>query len=353
MSAGILTRTTTAERRIADLLDRVGEVRPAHAERARRELDVSLAAMRSSAVGALAWESSCLTPTRYPVEVAFTSATDELRTAVDVIAPEDDRRTALDEAARIGRLFGSAGLDPETADLLRRHQHGLPLRFGAWLGSRHAAVSTAHKLYVEVDPDPARARELAEALAPEAWRALAGAGALRFIGIGLDDPHAVELYARPAHTDGDLLRVLCARAGMAELAGPLADAAVGTDGAGSGRNLAVSVASAADRVTAVAAFTSAHQRLRRDHRVREAVLAQARRDEWASADVYAAASLPLAEAVPLQRPFHTALSDVAVAGRPEIVHHVGMAPPPPGRPRRSEGSPASLTREQREQGEGS
>ncbi|WP_243077351.1 hypothetical protein [Microbacterium sp. SS28] len=347
MTAATLAPTATAERRILELLDRVGEVRPAPAERARVELDVSLARMRGSAVGGLAWESSCLTPTRYPVEFAVTSATDELRTVVDVLAPEDDRRTALDEADRIAQRFGSAGLAPETADALRRHQHGMRLRFGAWLGSRHAAAATTHKLYVEVDPDPERARRLLDTLAPEAWRVLGGAGPVRFVGIGLAGTRAVELYARPPYVDGDLLRVLAARGGMPQLAEPLAHAALGPGEAGSGRNIPVSVATADGRITAIAAFAFAHQRLRRDHRVRASVLARAEAQHWASAEVYAAASLPLADPAPMRRPFHTALSEIAVHGGHEIIHHVGMAPPP-ARPRRRDGSPAPIAREQGE-----
>ena len=344
MTAPTLAPAPTAECRILELLDRVEGVRPAHAERARSELEVSLARMRGSVVGELGWESSCLTPSRYPVEFAVTSATDEVRTVVDVLAPEDDRRTALDEADRIARLFGSAGLLTETAELLRRHQHGLPLRFGAWLGSRHTASASTHKLYVEVDRDPERTGRLMRALAPEAWRVLAGAGPVRFLGIALDKTRAIELYARPPHTDGDLLRVLAARAGMPELAEPLAHAAVGPFDAGAGRNVPVSVATADGRVTAVAAFAFAHQRLRRDHRVRASVLTRARAEGWASAEVYAAASLPLTGPAPMRRPFHTALSQVAVAGAHEIVHHVGMAPPPA--PRRGDGSPASIAREE-------
>lgn len=325
MSAATLAPPVTGEARIAALIDRVALVRPAQAERARAELDVSLAALRGSATGGLAWESSCLTPCRYPVEVAVTSAADELRTVVDVLAPEDDRRAALDAAGEIARAFGSPGLAGGVAALLRRHQRGFAPRWGAWLGSRHTAGATRHKLYVELDPRGSR--EVVEALAPEARRVLGGAGPVRFLGVGLDEHPAVELYARPPHTDGDLLRVLAARAGAPELAERLARATVG-DGSGEGRNHAVSVAAADGRVTAVAAFTFARQRLGRDHRVREHVLRRARADGWACAEFYAAASAPLGPPTPMVRPFHTALSEVAAVGAPGIVHHVGLAPPP-------------------------
>lgn len=325
MSTAILAAPVTGEARIAALIDRVALVRPAQAARAQAELEIALSALRRSVTGDLAWESSCLTPCRYPVEVAVTSATDELRTVVDVLAPEDDRRTALRAAEAVASAFGSPGLAADVADLLQRHQQGFAPRYGAWLGSRHTAEATRHKLYVELDPRGAR--DVVEALAPEAWRALGGAGAVRFLGIGLGDSPAVEVYARPFHTDGDLLRVLAARAGLAELADPLARATVG-DGSGEGRNHAVSVAAAGGRITAVAAFTFAHQRLGRDHRVRDGVLRQARAERWACTDLYAAVSSPLAAPEPMVRPFHTALSEVAATGAPGIVHHVGLAPPP-------------------------
>lgn len=339
MESTIRAIPATGESLVAELIDRVAAVVPAHAARARRELDVSLAGLRGSVAGDLAWESSCLTPTRYPVEFAVTSATDEVRTTVDVLAPEADRRTAVDAVDRIARLFGSAGLEPGTAELLRRHQRAGRPRFGAWLGSRHTAHTTAHKLYVEVDPDPAQSRMLVAALAPQAWRVLAGAGPVRFLGIGLDAPHTVEVYARPRRTGGDLLRILAARAEIPELALPLAHATVGRDGADAGRNHGVSVAESRGRVVAVAAFTFAHHRLRHDHTVRARVLAQAESERWPSAALYAAASAPLAKRTARRRPIHTALSEVAALGATGIVHHVGMAPPPvPAR--RGEGSSA-------------
>lgn len=330
-----------AEVRISDLLDRVAQVRPKHAARARAELNTSLAGLRSSATGELVWESSCLTPSRFPLEFAVTSASDELRTVVDVIAPEAGRGTALDEANHIAQGFGSPGLTPGMADLLREHQHRLPLRFGAWLGSRHTAAGTTHKIYVEVDRDPERAGNLMKAIAPEVWRTLGGAGPVRFVGLGLQEPRAVELYVRPAYTDGDLLRVLASRAGMPELGDPLA-LTIGPNGRGGGRNYGVSLASAHHRITAVAVFDFAHHRLGRDHRVRERVLAQAHAEGWPSEDLYAAATFPVAQAAPMKRPFHTALSEVAAVGVDKIVHHVGFAPPP-AQPARSASLPTFNT----------
>src|SRR5687768_6043816 len=115
MDATLAARATaTGERPLAALLNRAATVHPAQAERARRELDVTLEATRTSQIGELAWRASCLTPSRYPVEVAVTSASAELRTVVDVVAPEGDRRAALTTALELAGAFGSPGLPPET-----------------------------------------------------------------------------------------------------------------------------------------------------------------------------------------------------------------------------------------------
>lgn len=332
-----------AEERLAGLLDRVARVRPTPSERARSELAVSLAALRDSVVGELAWEASCLTPSRFPVEVAFTSVSDELRTVVDVLAPESERARALDEADRVARLFGSAGLPPALRALVLSHQRRTALRFGAWLGSRHDPDRTLHKVYVEVDRDPERAHALAAAIAPAATRALAGIGAVRLVGIGLDAPHAVEVYARPPFADADAIRALAARGGVAHLADALAAAGRGEEAAG--RNVVVSVAVVEDRVVAVSAIAFAHALMGRDGRVRARILAQALAEGWPSASLYAAASAPLCASAPLRRPVHTALSAVAAPDAGEIAHHVGMAPPP-AHPR--PGHPAVATRDRGE-----
>ena len=327
MSSTTLSATSTAADRLADLLRRVAEVRPAQAARARAELEISLAGLRSSAVGELAWESSCLTPNRFPLEFSVTSISDELRTVVDVLAPEAHRGTAIEQADRIARRFGSAGLPTDTAELLCKHQQQFSPRFGAWLGSRHTATGTAHKLYAEVNHDPKNARELIAKLAPEAWEVLGGIGPVHFVGIMLEESAAVELYVRPPRTDRNLVRVLAARAGAPKLAEPLVSNLGASEDWASTNNV-VSVSCAQGRVVAVAVCGFAHQRLGRDHRVRAHVLAQAEAERWPCATLYAAASAPLEQAAPLIRPFHTALSDVAVLGTEKIVHHIGLSPPP-------------------------
>ena len=309
------------------LLDRVAGRRPEHAGRARRELVRTLAATRASAVGDLAWQASCLTPTRFPVEVAVSSARDELRTVVDVLAPEADRTLALPTAIDWAVRFWSEAPESRTVALLHDHQREVPLRFGAWLGSRHSAQSTTHKLYVELDPVPERAWRLLDALVPDARRVLAGVGRLRFLGLVLDPSAAVEVYLRPPILDEATLRACMGRAGLAGSAEALL-AAMADGGTLAGRNHALSVSFVGGRAVAAAGFTFAHHRYRRDHRVRERVLNLARSEGWPSAAQYEAVSRPLAEPRPLARPVHTALSEVVATGTPGVVHHVGLAPPP-------------------------
>lgn len=317
----------TAERALAELLERVELRHPRIAQRARDELHDTLAATRASAIGASAWRASCLTPSRYPVEVAFTSAREELRTVVDVVAPEADRRAALDTVVGTAERFGAVRpRERATAALRAHHLAGAP-RFGAWLSSRHTETATRHKLYAELAPDPADAWRMLDLLAPRARGVLGGIGAVRFVGLPLDGSGVVEVYVRPRWLDAELLATVLARAGVADAASELVRAMAADDPAGpTGPNHAVSATFAGDDVVAVAGFTFAHHRYRRDHRVRAAVLERAAREHWPSRDLYAAASLPLSVPRALRRPVHTALSDVALAAG-GIEHHVGLAPP--------------------------
>ncbi|WP_345547235.1 hypothetical protein, partial [Microbacterium jejuense] len=256
-----------------------------------------------------------------------TSARAELRTVVDIIAPEADRRGALDEVVDRAARFGAVRPTDAVTAALRAHQAAGAPRFGAWLGSRHTAVATRHKLYAELSPDPGEAWRMLDLLIPRAREVLGGLGAVRFVGMPLDGSGAVEVYVRPRWLDADLLAVTLARAGMAEATSGLVAAMGAGDREGpTGRNHGLSATFAGDDVTAVAGFTFAHHRYRRDHRVRAAVLEQAVREDWPSRELYAAASLPLAVPRLPGRPLHTALSDVALAAG-GLEHHVGLAPP--------------------------
>jgi hypothetical protein len=324
MTATTCTPVTTGSgRALDDLLDRVAEQRPGHADRARRELAETLAGTRGSAVGDLAWRASCLTPTRFPVEVAVSSARDELRTVVDVLAPEADRGLALGTAIGLAGRFGSSPPAARTEAVLHDHQRGAQLRFGAWLGSRHTAGASSHKLYVELDGGD-RSWRLLDALVPGARRILAGVGRLRFLGLVLDGSGAVEVYVRPPLTDEATVRACLGRAGLGASVEALLGALGDTLAA---RNHALSVSFAHGRAVAAAVFTFAHHRYRRDHRVRERMLSLARSEGWPSASLYEAVSRPLAEPRPLARPVHTALSEVVLADTPGVLHHVGLAPP--------------------------
>lgn len=327
-----IAATATGERPLAALLERATIAHPALADRARRELDATLEATRTSQIGDLAWRASCLTPSRYPVEVAVTSARAELRTVVDVVAPEGDRRAAFDTALELADEFGAPGLPPETRNAIQAHQRGIPLRFGAWLGSRHESTKTRHKVYVETGTN-ADAWRLVDVLAPDARRVLSNLGPIRFLGLPLDGSDGVEVYIRPPELDDDLFGACLGRAGLGRFAPQLSAAMAGggTATALRGRNHGVSVFATGGAVVAVAGFTFAHQRYRHDHRVRDAILARAAAERWPSLDLYESVSRPLAAPLPMGRPVHTALSVVAAAGADALEHHIGLAPPDPRR----------------------
>lgn len=321
------TDASTGERPLAALLDRAASVHPAQADRARSELAVTLGATRSSRIGALAWRASCLTPSRYPVEVAVTSARAELRTVVDVVAPEGDRRSALTAVLGLAGVFGAPGLPPDTLRAIRAHQLDLPLRFGAWLGSRHEATRTRHKVYVETGAT-SQAWSLVDLLAPDARRVLSNLGPIRFLGLPLDGSDGVEVYIRPPELDEHLLGACLGRAGLGRFVPTMTAAmAGGPASALSGRNHGVSAFVSGGVVVAVAGFTFAHHRHRSDARVRRAVLARATEEQWPSLGLYESVSRPLSAPRPMGRPVHTAFSVVAAAGADTLEHHIGLAPP--------------------------
>ena len=328
------------ERFLIEALDRAADVAPAAVDAARRELDDSLAATRRSALGELAWSASALTPSRFPVEIAVTSASPELRTTVEVVAPEDDKAAALGRAIELAEQFGAVGLVASHRLAMERHQRALVLRFGAWLSSRHNAGSTRHKLYAEVAADRSDAWALVDRLAPAARRVLGGVGPVRFLGMPLDGSAGIEVYVRPPTLDPFLLAAVLGRAGLRHGAERLNAAMSGTaeqsDRGFDGPNHGVSVSIGDDgNVVAVAAFTFAHHRWGRDHRVRRRILELATAEVWPSADLYARLSAPLAVATPLIRPYHVALSEVMSTARDAVEHHVSLAPMPSNPPPRT------------------
>ncbi len=323
------------ERFLIEALDRAADVAPAAVDAARRELDDSLAATRRSALGELAWSASALTPSRFPVEIAVTSASPELRTTVEVVAPEDDKAAAFGRAIELAEQFGSVGLVASHRLAMERHQRALVLRFGAWLSSRHDGPSTRHKLYAEVAAD--RSRRLGAGRSAGArQRDACSAASARCASSGCPSTAARASRSTSARRRSIpiLLAAVLGRAGLghgaerlnAAMSGAAEHASRGFDGPNHG----VSVSIGDDgNVVAVAAFTFAHHRWGRDHSVRRRILELATAEVWPSADLYARLSAPLAVATPLIRPYHVALSEVMSTARETVEHHVSLAPMPP------------------------
>ncbi len=317
-------------------LDRLSLVAAETAATARAELAVSLEPLRNSTPDQRAWSASRLTARGFPVELAVTSASAELRTVVEVVPPEADRRQAFPTALRLAERFGSDSWCRKTERLLEEHQAEFAPRFGAWLGSRHHNHATRHKVYVEVSPDQQRVWALIDHLAPEARHVIGGIGSVRFIGLRLDRPQAVELYLRPPRLRAEQFRVCLVRAGLTERA----EATLEAMAIDSGRSQPIdglSLSADQNEIKAIAGFTFAHRRHGSDGCVRRAVSARAADERWASADIYAALVEPIPEQLPMpsnrplrprEPPFHTVLSEVAAVGSASIEHHVGLAPPP-------------------------
>ena len=126
------------ERFLIEALDRAADVAPAAVDAARAASSTTHS-RRRGARRSVSWPGrrAALTPSRFPVEIAVTSASPELRTTVEVVAPEDDKAAAFGRAIELAEQFGSVGLVASHRLAMERHQRTLVLRFGAWLSSRH------------------------------------------------------------------------------------------------------------------------------------------------------------------------------------------------------------------------
>lgn len=99
------------------------------------------------------WGASLLTDGGYPLEFTCTTRNDSIRYTLEV-AParaQPARRLAQALALVEPLLMRSLAQEPALA-LLTQVQASGGLRYGAWLGVRHAAHDTAYKLYAEVPP---------------------------------------------------------------------------------------------------------------------------------------------------------------------------------------------------------
>ncbi|MCC6456074.1 MAG: hypothetical protein IT328_14060 [Caldilineaceae bacterium] len=99
------------------------------------------------------WNSSQLTGGGFPVEFAFTTADRSVRYTADIGGTPIAPTTRLALAQEMIRHFGEPDLSPQVASALQALQHSGSLRYGAWVGGKHAAGGDRFKLYCEVPGD--------------------------------------------------------------------------------------------------------------------------------------------------------------------------------------------------------
>jgi hypothetical protein len=205
--------TSTATTTFPRALSRVLEVSEAPAG-AAEGLGFLLERVCRSPWPEVAWRSSALTGDGFPVEIAFTEAEASFRYTVEIAGPETDRRERLCLAERLlGRL--GPPLPEAWSARLRRMQGEGQLRWGAWMGGRHAVEGARFKLYAEVPEGSREAWSLvADRLGP-APLLLRGGLAPRLVGVEPATRRS-EIYFRAPRLEVWEVERLLGRAGLAE-----------------------------------------------------------------------------------------------------------------------------------------
>ena len=176
---------------------------PDAAIRARQALDIVLAGVRTSSWPEVAWNNSRLCPGGFPVEFIWRPGRSGCFWSAEVAGPELPERARLDCAATLLAELRSPPIEREFLLSLKALQSHAPLRWGAWLGGKHAPAGDSYKLYAETPP-PCKSEALALFPAAQAWaQTLPAHSRLRLIG---HEPatQRSELYFRiPAFDAGD------------------------------------------------------------------------------------------------------------------------------------------------------
>jgi hypothetical protein len=255
-------------------LDRIAAVAPDRAERAGSALQSTLAPILRSRWPEVALSFSSLTNTGFPVEFAWASRDSAVRWTSEVAPPETDDSERLHIAARLARIGSDKGFDrdafrPDSAVAeWAVVQRSGTLRFGAWLGMRHAA-DDASKVYLELPnglPDRERARHEIFRLPELTWRMA-----------GLFPDGSSEFYAQGSLIDLDLVhRLECSAFGDAGRLTAAATMLVAYDVLPRYAGMSVSL-DAEDRVLTLTWFTFAKSVFRDDEQAQSAIRGTAAR----------------------------------------------------------------------------
>lgn len=149
MNSMRLRQLDAPTRQLDAMLERLAAHDAVAASRAEPAIRCALAGVERSVWPQVAWRSSRLTGTGFPLEFAWSSRDAAIRWTAEVVGPERPLSEKLPAVLdRLRELTGAAAsLSSEWLTLGRHAQ-----RFGAWLGGRHDARGDRFKIYVETPP---------------------------------------------------------------------------------------------------------------------------------------------------------------------------------------------------------
>lgn len=190
--------------------------------RAADVLSFLLRGINQSTWGEVAWCSSSLTSSGFPVELAFASHGHELRYTSEIAGPEVPAHQrlsrALDLMAQLDRPCAA-----QVPGWLLEQQKSANLTYGAWISGRHTLQSDRYKLYAEVGCDESpTVRAMIRAWLGQEHLLSERKSTLRMIGF---EPSTgrTELYFRTQHLELHHLYPLMALAGCRQQASLLVD----------------------------------------------------------------------------------------------------------------------------------
>ena len=193
-----------ADRRVASVLARLGQIAPAATAAAARALTRVLGPVRRSAWPDVAWRASRLTDDGFPVEFSWSSRDAAVRWTAEVAGPETPDADRLDLA--LAQIETLQGVPPNCPAEIGAYFAAVTpqYRFGCWLGGRHDAFGTRTKLYIElpagVQPDVVSAPITAALGKSVLWRMVGWdpqTGQREFYGrLAFDEVHQPAVIAR-------------------------------------------------------------------------------------------------------------------------------------------------------------
>jgi hypothetical protein len=208
---------------LAALADLAPRLRAPHLARAAASHRVLLAGVRASVWPEVAWSFSRVQPGGCPLEITFSTASEAVWAVAEIAGPEMPESQRLARAALLLEGLGQPLPPARLAELglLQGHSPSA-LRWGAWLGARHAPTGDRYKLYAEV-PDGETGESFLRRHAAHPGDDLRLGRRAHLNSVGADATGRIEIYyGVHGMAAGDLARLL-ACAGQHERAREVLD----------------------------------------------------------------------------------------------------------------------------------